>query len=379
VIKRSFDACQATWNQARSANPWGQPGCNDTTTDRRPSPESSVTTTGIGLWYDLDLTAIVQDWVSGNLPNYGVLLRGTFPLDMSSIYLASAQSGTTSLRPKLVITYRATANPTSTPTPSSTSTPTHTATIALPTASPTPTDTAAPTTPTATATATATLPQPSPSHTPTASPSPTPSTSTLTIGHITDAHIGGSWVYSQRLPATVGEASQRAQVVVDTGDCTDHGTESETVEYIDIMTSNASVPWRAVMGNHDEPSVFVEYIGPLAWSWDVGGYRLIGINTEAIDYGALDQALTTDKPCIVFGHFPLSWCDPSDQAKLRQRFITYNVPIYVAGHTHEDSIETDPESGTLLLTGQQAGKGHYRLVSLEGSEVVSITFENAWD
>ncbi len=375
ALLRNFDACQATWNHALSTNPWGLPGCNDTATDRRPSPESSVTTSGIGLWYDFDLTAITQDWVSGNLPNYGILLRSASPLATPSIYIASAQTATTSLRPKLVITYQTAANPTPshTPSPTATAVPSYThtptATAALPTASPTPTDTPAPTTPTATATATLT------------SPSPTPTTwpATLTIGHITDAHIGGNWVYSQRLPVTVGEASLRAQVLIDTGDCTEHGTESETLDYMDLITSNATVPWRAVMGNHDEPPVFVQYVGPLEWSWDVGGYRLIGINTEAIDYTALDQALTMDRPCIVFGHFPLSWCDPSDQAKLRQRFATYDVPIYVAGHTHEDSIETDPESGTLLLTGQRAGLGHYRLVTLEGFEVVSISFENAWD
>jgi len=82
------------------------------------------------------------------------------------------------------------------------------------------------------------------------------------------------------------------------------------------------------------------------------------------------------KPCIVFGHFPLSWCNPTDQVELRQRFQAYNIPIYVAGHIHQDSLETDPESGTLLLTGQRAGTGHYRLITLRGFEVESITFES---
>ncbi|GAF93381.1 unnamed protein product, partial [marine sediment metagenome] len=120
------------------------------------------------------------------------------------------------------------------------------------------------------------------------------------------------------------------------------------------------------------------HIGPLHWSWDVGGYRLIGINTENINYTALDGALTTDKPCVIFGHFPLSWCTPADQIKLRQRFLTYDIPIYVAGHTHADSLETDPYSGTLLLTGQRSGLGHYRLITLHGFEVDSIEFKSAY-
>jgi 3',5'-cyclic AMP phosphodiesterase CpdA len=163
--------------------------------------------------------------------------------------------------------------------------------------------------------------------------------------------------------------------MVDTGDCTEHGAAEEAVEYVDILTNGVSIPWRATPGNHDTPAVFEQYIGPLQWSWDVGGYRLIGINSESIDFTALDQALTHDRPCIVFGHFPLDWCTPEDQAKLRQRFRVYDVPIYIAGHTHLDSLGTDPESGTLLLTGQRAGLGHYRLITLQGHSVASVVFE----
>ncbi len=212
----------------------------------------------------------------------------------------------------------------------------------------------------------------------TPTPSPTPTLAPLIIGHITDIHIGWSWIYSQRLPYVLNALKQQAQVRVDTGDCAHHGSVEETVEYMDLVTHNISIPWRATPGNHDTPCVFERYIGPLEWSWDIGGYRLIGINTEAINYTALAQALTHEKPCIVFGHFPLSYCTPTDQIELRQRFKMYRVPIYVAGHTHLDSLQTDPESGTVLLTGQRAGLGHYRLITLRGFEIVDISFENAW-
>jgi hypothetical protein len=52
----------------------------------------------------LDLTAVAQGWVNGSLANNGVLLRSAYSLD--SMYFASAQQGTVSWRPKLVITYR---------------------------------------------------------------------------------------------------------------------------------------------------------------------------------------------------------------------------------------------------------------------------------
>ena len=263
-----------------------------------------------------------------------------------AIYLPIAVLGYSATRPSQQST--ATATPTNTPTPTTTFT-----------ASPTATHTAT-STPTAT-------------HT----PSPTPTLSPLIIGHITDAHIGLGWIESQRLPLVVSTLTGEAQVMVDTGDCTEHGILGEYLNYVDLMTNSTTIPWRAVMGPHDTPHLFQAYIGPLEWTWDVGDYRLIGINTEAIDYAALDAALTTEKPCIIFGHFPLDYCSKLDQEKLRQRFLAYHVPIYVAGHAHLNSLQTDPYSGTLLLVGQRVVRCHYRLITIRGFEVENVQFKMA--
>ncbi len=244
---------------------------------------------------------------------------------------------------------------------------------AEPTSRPSPTFTAT-STPTATASPTVTQ---TPTEIPTATPTPTATLAPLTVAHITDVHIGGQFVYSERLPVVLDAIDQHAHVLVDTGDCTDNGTELETLEYAELMATNASIPWRATPGNHDTPYLFEQYIGPLEWMWDVGGYRLIGINTEAIDFDALDHALTYERPCIIFGHFPLEWCTPDDQGRLRQRFEAYRVPIYVAGHTHQYSLRTDA-SGTLLLTGQRSGLGNYLLITLQGYTVQSITQESLY-
>jgi hypothetical protein len=241
-------------------------------------------------------------------------------------------------------------------TPSSSATPVPSPTpSATRTAIPTPTDTHLPT-PTATETSTPT-------------PSPTPTLAPLVIGHITDAQIGLGWLESQRLPLVVGNLTREADVLVDTGDCTEHGTPEECREYTALMKTSATIPWRAILGPHDAPHIFQAHIGPLEWSWDVGGYRLIGINTEAINYRALDEALTHDKPCIVFGHFPLDNCSPADRPKLRERFRDYNVPIYIAGHQHRNSLTVDGESGTLLLIGQRTVRCHYRLITIQGFDV----------
>ncbi|HUT15109.1 MAG TPA: DNRLRE domain-containing protein, partial [Anaerolineae bacterium] len=165
-VLRDADPQQATWNQARTGSYWGAPGCNDTVTDRRADPESTVTTSSIGKWYDLDVTDLVWSWANGSVANNGVLLRQSVFSAASAFRFASAQNGTISQRPKLVVSYRtilATPTPTATPTTSATPTqsPTPTATptdTLTPTASATPTDTLTPTqTPTPTATPTDTL------------------------------------------------------------------------------------------------------------------------------------------------------------------------------------------------------------------------------
>jgi pimeloyl-ACP methyl ester carboxylesterase len=105
-IRRTTTIGEATWNQAEVGNNWDVPGCNDTSTDRRPSAESTVTTSGTHDWYDFDLTAVVQGWVSGTLPNNGVLLRGQSSISSHSFSFASADNGALSSRPKLVVTYQ---------------------------------------------------------------------------------------------------------------------------------------------------------------------------------------------------------------------------------------------------------------------------------
>ncbi len=131
-VLRNADPNQATWDQATLTSYWDQPGCNDTSTDRRANPESSLTTSGIHKWYDFDLTALTQEWVNSTLTNNRVLLRAL--LANNTLYFASAQNSSVSLRPKLVITYRtaggstatSTHTPTPTPTTTTSSTPTYT-------------------------------------------------------------------------------------------------------------------------------------------------------------------------------------------------------------------------------------------------------------
>jgi len=84
--------------------------------------------------------------------------------------------------------------------------------------------------------------------------------------------------------------------------------------------------------------------------------------------------LTFQKPCIVFGHYPMDWYSADDQSRLRERFKAYRVPIYVSGHAHEQSYTLDEESDTYLLVGEEVGYGQYRLITMEGYAVRDIAY-----
>ncbi|MBK7199015.1 MAG: DNRLRE domain-containing protein [Anaerolineae bacterium] len=85
------------------------------------------------IWYRLDITPLVQRWLSGQTPNFGLLIRATSDAPVR-FDLASNEITTGALQPRLVLNYRPV---TPTPTPTATDTPTPTATD---TATPTPTD-----------------------------------------------------------------------------------------------------------------------------------------------------------------------------------------------------------------------------------------------
>jgi len=145
VISRTVEVCQATWSESQAGEAWAIAGCNDVYTDRRPNPEATFTTSGVGRWYDLDVTEAVRAWVGGSLPNNGLLLRALSSNDEVLLF-ASSDYPEPTLRPMLVVTYFTGPPPTNTPTntPTQTSTPTETLTPTA-TSTHTPTGTRSPT------------------------------------------------------------------------------------------------------------------------------------------------------------------------------------------------------------------------------------------
>ena len=206
-VKRGWAENQATWDNARATEQWGEPGCDSRFSDRAIVATDSQEVLEIERWYDFDVTQMVQQWMASPADNHGLLLIGQGETS-ARFDFASAQFWFQQYHPKLTIAYvAATPTPTVTPTATDTSTPTMTQTPTATftwTPTHTPTETSSPSPqPTETETATALPPtdtpvpptdtpvppthtpqptdtlEPTPTATPTSSPTPT---STPTLG-----------------------------------------------------------------------------------------------------------------------------------------------------------------------------------------------------
>ena len=144
-LLRTWDELQATWLQARSGDPWGEPGAFQMGVDRAPETSTLGVLDRKDMWMHLDWTFLVSQWRDNPSINHGAVISGTGWAHVS-YWFAGSEHATQSIRPRLVVTYT-NPIPTATATSPATKTPTHT-----------PTGTTAPTwTPTRTPTPTATV------------------------------------------------------------------------------------------------------------------------------------------------------------------------------------------------------------------------------
>ena len=106
VLKNWVEA-EANWNRASTALAWGTAGCNNATdkesTEIGSTSVSATESVNTEIQFSLDVTK-VQEWVSGAVANYGMLLRTT--TELNDMWLWHSSSGTTAAyRPKLVVEY----------------------------------------------------------------------------------------------------------------------------------------------------------------------------------------------------------------------------------------------------------------------------------
>ena len=158
---RDWNPCTTNWNEASTGVAWGAGGANDTVTDRSAVAEDFATMAMTMTWHNLNLTNLVQQWVSDPSSNRGVILKPE-PGNVQYTLRSADMIAVPSTRPKLTVVYALPqdVSPTATPTPSNTAT-------VMPTATPS-------TTPTITQTPSPTITPGGPTFTPTPSPSRTP-------------------------------------------------------------------------------------------------------------------------------------------------------------------------------------------------------------
>lgn len=125
AVKRPWIEDQATWYQAAAGQAWGVSGANDPVSDRLDTPAAMTTLSQVG-WATWSLTALAQEWVSGSVPNEGVLIRGEDGIHPYVRYEAhSGEHSDSGKWPRLLVDYYI-PTPTPTPTPVYTYTPTPT-------------------------------------------------------------------------------------------------------------------------------------------------------------------------------------------------------------------------------------------------------------
>ena len=87
----------ASWNTTDGSTAWSTPGA-----DYDAGIEGSFVADSLG-WKTLDLTSLVQSWVGGNQPNYGLILLSPPLSGNNEITYHSSDASDPTLRPKLLI------------------------------------------------------------------------------------------------------------------------------------------------------------------------------------------------------------------------------------------------------------------------------------
>ncbi|WP_345434202.1 metallophosphoesterase [Actinoallomurus vinaceus] len=197
---------------------------------------------------------------------------------------------------------------------------------------------------------------------PTYEPDPT----TIRVLHVSDIHLNPvAWGVIRQVVSQF-----HIQVVIDTGDLTDHGTKTE--DKFANSISKLKVPYVFIRGNHDSTAIekgvrrqknAVVLDDQIA---DVGGLRIFGtpdprftpdkttrgdqVNAqEMLGYGriAVQRLKYLGKnPDIVLAH------DPNEG-----QAFDGTTPLIMSGHTHQRSTRLLPSGTRLFIQGSTGGAG----------------------
>jgi len=105
-VFRPWSSPEATWEDATRLTPWAAPGADGVLVDRAASASAAAVVSTLNIWYDLDITSLVQAWVMDPAANHGVIL---VPMSGTAARYDCYASEALQVgwRPKLTIYYRA--------------------------------------------------------------------------------------------------------------------------------------------------------------------------------------------------------------------------------------------------------------------------------
>lgn len=104
-VLRPWKTKQASWQEATYGRPWTLSGGDGAGTDRAVSPAASAVISLLNMWYDMDITSLVQGWVANPTSNWGVMLVAV-PGPAARYEFYASESPYTGWRPRLTIYYQ---------------------------------------------------------------------------------------------------------------------------------------------------------------------------------------------------------------------------------------------------------------------------------
>jgi len=73
-LRTDWTETGVTWNLAAPGKPWAGPGAGDANLDRLEQSAATALVSGGDRWWEWEVTALAQEWVSGRLANNGLIL-----------------------------------------------------------------------------------------------------------------------------------------------------------------------------------------------------------------------------------------------------------------------------------------------------------------
>lgn len=221
----------------------------------------------------------------------------------------------------------------------------------------------------------------------------------FTFLHITDTHVtpAGNDGPVRELVREMSRGADRPAFVINTGDVTELGLESEFARYLDAV-KDSPVPFYSVPGNHDVrwaplgKRAFEKALGKPYRSFDHGGCHFVLLDTSVTlqHWGHFDRAMLRwleadlrkvrkGTPIFVAFHHWIGREPPKtdNEAELLELLAPHNVVAILVGHGHGDLAWRVNGIQCVMARGLYQGSYHRVEVGQERIRILRVRKEDA--